>query len=192
MPCRLLLLSLFVLSTAVLAPLPAVAEDAEQVDVGGLKLTAPSDWKKEQPTSRLRLAQFRVGDASDETKSAELAVFKFGASSITQNIQRWIGQYQEEGRTVKVTKGKAPQGEYLVVELSGTYKKSVGPPIQGKTVDVPGSRSYNVILLLPPRDMFFLKMVGPDAFVAGQSDALRTSFGGVAKDEEAVEIDTKS
>lgn len=172
----------------------AVAEDAkaeaasEKIDVDGLELVVPKDWKKEQPKSRLRTAQFRLGDASDEKNTAELAVFKFGASSVQQNIERWIGQYQAEGRTVKVTHGKSPQAQYIVVELSGTHKKSIGPPIQRKTVDVPGSRSFNVILQVPEKGMFFLKLVGPDAYVASQGDALRAAFGGDAEGEKEIEL----
>ena len=198
----ILLCFVLLLGFVTLAPSPALADDkaaenekasgekidGDKIDVGGLELVIPKTWKKEKPTTQLRTAQFRLGDANDEKKSAELAIFKFGASSIAQNVQRWIGQYQEDGRTVKVTRGTSPQGQYLVVELSGVYKKSIGPPIQGKTVNVAGSRSYNVIFLIPKQGMFFLKLFGPDAFVASQGDALRATFGGDVKGEEKIDL----
>ncbi|REJ70571.1 MAG: hypothetical protein DWQ31_00550 [Planctomycetota bacterium] len=181
--CGLLLFALYV------TPPVAHGTETRTVDAGGLELVVPADWKSEQPTSRLRAAQFRLGDADDEDNNAELAVFNFGASSVSANVQRWIGQYHEEGREAKLTSGDGTYGKYYLLELSGTYKKSIGPPIRQRTVDVPDSRSLNVILSVPQKGMYFLKLVGPDQYVASQADALRTSFGGSAEGEEEIELD---
>lgn len=166
----------------------APAGETQEVDASGLKLALPKAWQKEQPSSNMREAQFRVSDPDDAEKSAEFVVFKFGPSPISENIKRWIGQYRGNGRTVKAVKGKAPQGEYVVVELSGTHMKSVGPPINRKTVDVPNSRTIHVALIVPDQAMYFLKLVGPDELVASQRDKLRAAFGADASSEEDVEL----
>ena len=127
----------------------------------------------------------RVGDK----EAAELAVFNFGAGGgIEANIRRWVGQFQPKGRTAKITTGTAPQGKYVFVDLSGTYKKPDGPPIRQKTIDTPGTRALSVILAIENKGLYFLKLIGPQKTVGGQADIFRAAFGGNAKDEKEVSL----
>jgi gluconolactonase len=173
---------------------PAVADEkpegSSEVKLRDLTLTVPAAWKKEEPKSRLRLGQFSITAAEGDKEGAELAVFNFGAGGgIEANIRRWIGQFQVKGRTVRVTRGKAAQGNYALVDLSGTYKKPIGPPVQGKTADAPGTRAVSVILAIETKGLYFLKLVGPQKTVSGQVANFRKSFGGDAEKEKEVDFD---
>lgn len=177
-----------------LVPLAASAatgaeNETKTVKLGKLELTVPNSWKQEEPASNLRLGQFRIPAVEGEKEDAELAVFSFGPSDLADNVRRWIGQFQAEGRTVKVTKGEAGDSKYLFVEISGTYNKPVGPPIQGKTEPSPNSRVFAIALQTADKQVYFLKMAGKDKTVAAQGDAFRTSFGADAKKEEEVKFD---
>ena len=127
--------------------------------------------------------------AKGDEEPAELAIFSFGASDLSANVRRWISQFQADGREVKVTTGESTQGKYVFVNIKGTYNKSVGPPIQGKSVAVPGSRVLAVILVVPEKGVYYLKMVGLDKTVAAQGDALRASFGASKDKEKELDID---
>lgn len=165
--------------------LQADEAQAAGVRLGALSLQVPGDWKQEQPKSRMRLGQFRIPAAQADQPAAELAVFSFGAGGgVDANLRRWVDQFQPEGREVEITTGESPQGQYYWVSLTGTYKKSVGPPILRKTTPVPGSGMLAVIVDISEKGLYFLKMVGPQATVHAQADALRASFGGQADSEK--------
>ena len=167
------------------------AEEIKTVEVKlkSLTLAVPENWKQSQPTSRLRLGQFSIPKVKDDKEDGELAVFNFGGGGdVKANVDRWIEQFTAEGRESKVTKGTIDNGQYVLVEISGTYLKPDGPPIQRKTVPTPNSRMLGVILGRADIGLYFMKMTGPDKTVKAQLAALRKSFGGDAKNEEPLEF----
>ena len=85
---------------------------------------------------------------------------------------------------VAISSGDSKRGKYIFVELSGTYLKSVGPPIAGKKEKVPDSRVLAVILVVEQKGVYYLKMVGSDKTVAAQAKSLRAAFGAKAEDEK--------
>lgn len=155
-----------------------------------LVLKVPAAWKKEQPSSRLRLGQFAIPAGEGDKDKAELGIFNFGAGGgVDANVRRWIGQFQSEGRMQKLTEGAwGEDGKYVFVELSGIYNAPVGPPVAQQTKATPGSRMLGVILVSEARGVFFLKLTGPDKTVAAQAEALRASFGAVAKQEKEFKL----
>lgn len=168
----------------------AAEGETTEVKLRDLTLNVPADWKQEEPKSRLRLGQFRIPAAEGDKEDAELAVFSFGAGGgIEANVKRWIGQFDAQDRKVAMFGGKCEQGQYLLVDLSGTYNKPVGPPIQQKTEATPGSRVVNVIMVVPEKGLYFLKLAGEQKTVSAQMDALRASFGAKAEDEKEVKLD---
>lgn len=157
---------------------------------GGLKLNVPESWKQGKPSSRLRLAQFAIPKAKDDTEDGELALFNFGAGGGAKaNIDRWIGQFHATEREVNVKEGALETGRYFFVEISGTYDKPIGPPIARQTKAAPGSRMLGVILGVEDKGIYFFKMTGPDRTVAAQTAALKKSFGADAKKEKEVDLD---
>jgi len=166
----------------------AYAEDeTREVKAGDLTLKVPKDWKQQQPSNKLRLAQFTIEAAEGDEEGAELVVFPPFGGTIAQNVERWIGQFESEGRSVKMTEGKTDQGSYVFVDLAGTYKKPDGPPFLRKTIAAPGYRMLAVILSSDSGGNYFLKVTGPDKTVKASEDALRASFGADAEKEKAYE-----
>jgi hypothetical protein len=182
-------MSLRLMTTAVLifaSTAFALADDPlKEAKVGEITLKTPTSWKQSEPTSRLRLAQFEIPAAEGDNEPAELAIFSFGGGGGVQaNIDRWIGQFHATGRTSKVTAGKSALGQYVIADVTGTYKKSIGPPILRKTKDVKGARMLAVILAVEGKGNYFLKMTGEKATVTAAAKAFRDSFGGNEAEEK--------
>lgn len=181
------------LALASLAPLTTFAEDAKTVEVdvkpkqgAGIKLTVPEDWKQKEG-SVFRLAQFDVPAAEGDKEAAELVVFHFGQSGgggVSANIDRWTKQFDADGRKLKIFEGESKQGKYTLVELTGTWNKPIGPPIQGKTAKAPGSRVLNAILHTEKGGDFFIRLSGLEKTVADNAKTFRASFGGDAEKEK--------
>ncbi|MCZ7649383.1 MAG: hypothetical protein M5U26_29680 [Planctomycetota bacterium] len=178
------------LALAVLALAAAAqAEETIEVKARDLTLNVPKSWKQEEPSSSMRAAQFRIPKVEGDKEDGELAVFTFpGGGSVDANLKRWVAQFQPDGRTAACVKGKCAQGEYYLLDVSGTYKKSIGPPMAGKSEDVPGSRMLALIVPLGEKGMYFVKLTGPDKTVAAQADAMRASVGGDKAKEEEVKL----
>jgi gluconolactonase len=160
------------------------------VKVEDLVLKIPADWKQQPPANRLRLAQFDIPKAEGDEQPTEMVVSFFGGAGggVDANIERWIGQFTNAGRKANVTKGTSKLGPYYLVNISGTYKMPIGPPIQGRTQEMPDSRMLGIILEREGQGNYFLKMAGPDKTVSAQEEALRASIGGDKKTEKPHEV----
>jgi peptide-methionine (R)-S-oxide reductase len=169
--------------------------DLKTISAGAIKLRVPDSWKPVKPTSNFRLAQFEIEGATPASENAEVVVFYFGGPTggNKANIDRWIEQFREDGRTVKLLRGKCDQGEYILADISGTWKKPIGPPMARKSIDKPDSRVINVILIVDAqgdaKDYYFLKLSGPGALVKSQVAALRASIGADPDSEQPYEMD---
>ena len=161
-------------------PNRAFAEDSEpstQEEVGGFVLRMPNDWKKEQPSSKMRALQFGIAASDGDRGPAELAVFNFrGGGTVDQNIKRWIDQFDTKGRKQQVFEGKTATGSYWLADISGTYNKSVGPPILRKTQSEPDSRVIAMIVT-GKQGVLYLKLSGPKKTVAAQAEKMREIVG---------------
>lgn len=156
-----------------------------KITAGDITLTVPETWKKKEKSSQLRVAEIDVPAAKEDKDNGELVVFYFGAGGaggIDANVARWIGQFEEEGRKVRSFTGKSDQGKYTLVDLTGTYKKPIGPPIQMKSEPKAGWRMIGVILETG-KGPYFLKLDGPAKTIAAVEADYRKSFGGDAKSE---------
>lgn len=183
--------------TALIAPLAlvasaaaALAADTEDVKIQDITLAVPNTWKQEEPSNRLRLAQFKLKPVEGDKDPTELVVSSFGGGGggVDANLKRWIGQFEPEGRKSKVTAGDCKTGKYYLSDLAGAYKKPIGPPIAGKTELVKGYRSVGVILQVADKGVYFLKLTGPEKTVDAALKDFRASFGGDAEKEEEYEV----
>jgi gluconolactonase len=143
-----------------------------------LKLNVPTTWKEEEPANRLRLAQFSVPAAAGDSQGAELVISGPFGGSDAANIDRWLGQFAAQEREARLTQGTSPLGPYIVVDLSGSYSRPVGPPVEGRTEPTPGFRMLGVILKTPAAGNYFLKLTGPEHTVDAAAAPLRQAFGG--------------
>ncbi|MCO6453774.1 MAG: hypothetical protein J5I93_00525 [Pirellulaceae bacterium] len=160
-----------------------------------LRLQVPKSWKAVKSPSEFRAAQAQIPPAAEGGEGAELVVFYFGGGAtggIQANVNRWLGQFQEAGRTVAMRRGKGAQGEYIWVDVAGTWKKPDGPPFAQKTIDKPDSRVINVIAMVDQdgqKEYYFLKLSGPAKLVQDQAAALRRALGGSADAEKPFKLE---
>lgn len=165
-------------------------EKLETVKARSLELQVPASWKAIKPSSSMRVAQFNI--AAEEGEGAELVVYYFGGPTggIAANIKRWIDQFGEDKREVKLVHGECKAGRYVVADISGTWKKPDGPPMARKTINTPGSRVVNVMVVkgeVGSEEYYFLKLSGPDKLVAKQAKALRTALAAKVDTERPYE-----
>ena len=182
---------LLILSLAESVSAVAKAEDKSKtktVKVKDVMLEIPHTWKQSTPKSRFRAGQFQIPTAEGDTESGELVMYYFGSSgggSVDANVKRWIGQFQSTGRNAKTTSGTSTQGPYVLVTVTGTYNKPIGPPILQKTKPMPEARMMAVILKVKNKGNYFLKLTGPEKTVTAADADFRKSFGANLKEEKA-------
>jgi gluconolactonase len=173
----------FAFLSSVLSGDHARGEDVavKKVKVGDVVLVVPNTWKQQPPSNRLRLAQFGIPASGDDKEPAELSVFNFGGGgAVAQQVDRWKGQFLPKDREFSMEQGKIELGAYVLVELSGTYKKSIGPPVLRKTTEMPGARML-VVMISTQKGNYFLKLVGLNATVSAAAADFRKSFGAPPK-----------
>ena len=164
------------------------------VTARSISLQVPETWKQVKTNSKFRVAQLEIPGTEADSGGANLIVYDFGGPTggIKANIERWVGQFHEKDRNFELLRGIGEQGKYILVDVSGTWKKPDGPPFARKTIDKPGSRVINVILIAKrddKLDYYFIKLSGPDAFVKGHAAALRTAFGADPESEKPFKLE---
>ena len=161
-------------------------EKTKEVKVRELTLTVPESWTQKEATG-FRAGQFAVPavEKDKEKGEGEYVVFYFerGAGDVAANVKRWVGQFEEEGRKVKVTSGESKQGKYTLADISGTFNKSIGPPVAMRTKKLEGWRVLAVILQKGD-ETYYIRYDAPQATAEATVDAFRQSFGANAKDEK--------
>jgi gluconolactonase len=166
-------------------------DEIKEVAIKAIKLKVPANWKQEEPSNNLRLAQFKIPPAEGDKPSTELVISSFdgGGGGVDQNFKRWIDQFTAEGRKLKMSSGECDQGKYYVNDISGTYLQSTGGPFAGgKKTPMPGYRSLSVVLAVPEKGVYFLRLTGPEKTVTAAADAFRKSFNGNASKETEYEL----
>ena len=156
------------------------------VKIKDVVLKIPEGWKEEEPTSRMRAAQFAIPKAEGDTVGTELAVFVMpGGGSFTQNLPRWTGEFKSGTLKVKAHTGKCPQGEYTITELTGTH---VGSSFAPRPEPLEDGAMVTLILTKEGRAPYYLKMAGPSKTVKEAAKALRIAIDADEKKEEPVEL----
>lgn len=171
---------------------PEIAAAAKEVEAGELKVLVPPTWKQQQPSNNLRLAQFGIPAVEGDAAPAELVISPPIGGTREANITRWVDQFESDGRELVMSQGKCPQGDYVLVQLSGTYKRSIGPPILRKTEAAPGYKMHGVMLSVMKDGKnvgnYFLKLTGPAKTVAANEEALRAAIGADKSKEMKYEL----
>jgi hypothetical protein len=140
-----------------------------------LKLQAPEGWVSEQPSSGMRVAQYRLpGEAGD----ANLAVFYFGpgqGGSVEANFDRWVGQMQQPDGSPSKEKAKIETTsvngmKVTLLDVTGTY--SAGDMGGGAAAQQskPDSR-MRAGVIETPKGAYYIKLVGPEKTVSRWDDS---------------------
>jgi hypothetical protein len=119
-----------------------------------IEFKAPEAWKKEEPSSKMRKAQYKLPDKEKTAKDAELALFYFGpnAGGIKANIDRWAQQMGAADVKAELVEGGAHK--IHLVDLKGTY---TGDAAAGPQEN---ARMLGAIVEASDGPWFF-KLVGP-------------------------------
>ncbi len=148
------------------AGLRAADNKGSVVDLDGLKSAAPSSWKEESPSNRMRLAQFRLPKADGDPNDAELVVFRNAGGSVRDNITRWKGQFTPpDGKTIdevsKVEEIKIGGRDATKLDIHGTYllkRRPFDPDDKGEKQ--PGYRML-AVQFDGPSNVYHIRLVGP-------------------------------
>lgn len=134
-------------------------------EVAGRNFKVPSEWQAEQPASRMRKAQYKVG-------GAEVVVFYFGkgqGGTVEANVARWLGQFKEpkEKLGTKTRERKVAGAKITTVSAAGTYMS--GPPFGAKVAKA--GYAMRAAIIEYEGGPVFIKMTGPRDAVGQASDA---------------------
>lgn len=155
----------------------ALAEDKVQTfdfADGKLKMTAPKNWVRKNPSSRIVEHEYAIPKTDDDENDGRFTVMGAGGS-IEANIDRWIGQFTQPdgGATKDKTKKemlKIKDHTVHMVDISGSYKDQARGPM-GPTVTREGYRMLAAIVVTEKSGLVFLKFYGPKATVAANEKA---------------------
>jgi hypothetical protein len=137
------------------------------VEIDGLRSTTPANWKKEKPSSTLRVAQFKLpGDA-------ELALFNSGGGA-KANVARWKGQFTPpKGKTIdevsKIDEIKIAGRDAVYLDVSGTYTGAALTP--GAKPEPQADYRMLAIYVSGKETDFQIRLTGPAKTVEAQKKA---------------------
>jgi hypothetical protein len=134
---------------------------------GDLHYKVPDGWVSAQPSSRMRVAQFKLPKAEGDNEDGDLVLYYFGANqggTAEANIDRWISQIQQADGSLSKDKSKTESLtvnglKITTVDVSGRYTAEMAPG-SGKFYDNANYR-LRAAVIETPKGNYFLKLVGP-------------------------------
>ena len=96
-------------STASVPSKQSNGAQANSPATGELRYKAPDGWVKEQTTSSMRVAQYKLPKTEGDPEDALLVLYFFGATqggAVQANIDRWISQMQQPDGSDSKSKAK--------------------------------------------------------------------------------------
>jgi hypothetical protein len=140
-----------------------------EVELGGLKSKVPAAWKQEQPSSNMRLTQFRLPHADGDGTDAEVVVFYFGqggAGDDQANVDRQLVKFvPPQGKTAreaaKMSEFQVGGQKATVVDLSGTYKFKAQPFNPNAKEELRPDYRLVYVILPTPKGPHYVQIVGP-------------------------------
>ena len=140
---------------------------------GQVTLSAPAEWKKKQPRSRIVAYEFAAPSSDKKLADGRFTVMRAGGS-VQANIDRWVGQFkQADGssskKTAKISEKKIKQQKIHLVDLSGTFSDRRGP--FAPAVEREDYRMLGVIIPTEKAGQLFLKFYGPKETVKAHEQA---------------------
>lgn len=172
-------IGVFTLGATLMVGLSVAYAGGEVIELGGLKSKTPASWKRQDPTSKLRLHQMAVPKVEGDKEDAELIVFFFGkggGGETGANLTRWKGQFiPPEGKTInevsKLEEYKVGKADVTYLDISGTYK-SKNPPFSptAKEERKENFRGFHVIFDTD-EGAYFITLRGPAKTMAKHKEA---------------------
>ena len=149
------------------SPQNELGSNANQSSGNKIDYSPHPEWIKEQPSSSMRKAQYRI-PGKNGAEDAEMAVFFFPGTggSIEANLERWYGQFkQPDGSNTRdhadETKLLANGLDVTIAYTTGIFLKSASPMMMsGPVEELPGYAMLAAIVPTPQGPWFF-KATGP-------------------------------
>ena len=180
----LLVLSLAACSKSPAEPDPPPAAAPQGPAVAPLQWTAPAAWTaQDPPKSGPKKAAYKVTKAGDDKEEADIEVLFYGTGALgdpAKRFKEWFDQFDGDvGAKAKRERFEVGALEVEMVEVSGTYKIALGPPVGPKKraamqMVKDNFRLVGAAVKTPDRGTWFFKMSGPSDTVQAARDAFRT------------------
>jgi hypothetical protein len=153
--------------------------NAADFELAGMKAKVPDGWKEENPTSTMRMAQFKLAKADGDKEDAELALFFFkgGSGSVDQNLKRQLAKFKpadgKEEPVNKTEKTKVGKIEATLQDVKGVYLSKF-PPFapNAKITEKTDWRQIYVIFMTDTGD-YYMTLLGPAKTVARHEKAFK-------------------
>ncbi len=151
-----------------------------EVADGKLSLDTPEGWKKVETKSTFNLYEFRAPFDAKEDQQVRITVSAAGGG-VQPNIDRWKGQFdQVKDADVKVEKKDINGQSVNFIEITGTFKDTMGGPFSGgPTKKLPNYKMLGLIIETKASGLIFVKMTGPQEVVAKQADGWKKMAEGI-------------
>jgi hypothetical protein len=174
---------------------PKSAEPAKAADSGkthtvtklGIKVNVPESWKSHDTNSNLHLMQFSIPKSEGDKEDTVASLWFYGlngAGSTNEIFQRIIDEFDAKDRKIKLTTGKCPGGDYILMDISGTWDRKLPTPQGGLKVVHTTGREIAVAVSTSHAGDYYYRLEGPEQTVAANLDAFRASIGADAKNEK--------
>jgi hypothetical protein len=140
------------------APTKVAPSQTSSVTVAGLTFQPAEGWIREQPRSRMRLAQFRLPPTAGDSRPGVMTVIAAGGD-LDANVKRWEGQFQggpQSKRVAQEVGGKS----VTRVEIEGTFMFKARPMAPGPGTPQPGTLLLGAVAKVGQTQLFF-KAWGP-------------------------------
>jgi hypothetical protein len=152
---------------------------AADFELAGMKAKVPEGWKEENPSSTMRMAQFKLTKAEGDKEDAELALFYFkgGSGSVDQNLKRQLAKFKpaegKEEPANKVEKTKVGKIEATLQDVKGIYLSKF-PPFapNAKITEKTNWRQIYVIFMTDNGD-YYMTLLGPAKTVEKHEKAFK-------------------
>ena len=134
---------------------------------GDLHFKAQDGWVVEQPSSKMRAAQYKLPKTEGDSEDASLVLYYFGPTqggAPQANIDRWIAQIQQADGSSSKDKAKTDMMtvnglKITTVDVTGTYTAEMAPG--SGTAHNDTNYRLRAAVIETPKGNYFLKLVGP-------------------------------
>ena len=147
----------------------SAAPSGPEVDLDGVRLTAPGNWVRKAPRVEFIRAEFGLPRAEGDGADGRLTVSVAGGS-LKDNVDRWRKQFAGKPEKESQERLKASGVDVTLVDLSGTYNDQQGP--FAPATERPGYRMLGAIFDVGGQ-LHFIKAYGPAKTMAAHAGEFR-------------------
>ena len=157
------------------------APSGPEVDLDGVRLTAPGNWVRKAPRVEFIRAEFGLPRAEKDGADGRLTVSVAGGS-LKDNVDRWRTQFAGKPEKESQEHVKAGGVDVTLVDFSGTFSDQQGP--FAPATERPGYRMLGAIFDVGGQ-LHFIKAYGPAKTMAARAGEFRR-LRRVAKGEQGI------